>query len=72
MLKAAGTLLLIAEVYKGAEALVSRLCEKQAPLTGMHMLTVDEHRELLTSAAFADVQIDALPAKGWITAQGRK
>ena len=72
MLKAAGTLLLIAEVYKGAEALVSRLCEKQAPLTGMHMLTVDEHRELLISAAFADVQIDAPPAKGWITAHGRK
>jgi SAM-dependent methyltransferase len=72
VLKPGGTLLLIAEVYKGADALVSRLCEAQAPITGMKMLTPDEHRDLLASAGFADVRIDALPAKGWITAQGRK
>jgi SAM-dependent methyltransferase len=72
VLKPGGTLILIAEVYKGADALVSRLCEKQAPITGMKMLTADEHRDLLASSGFADVCIDALPAKGWITAQGRK
>jgi len=71
VLKFGGTLILIAEVYKGADALVSRLCEKQAPITGMKMLTSDEHRDLLASVGFADVRIDALPAKGWITAKGR-
>jgi hypothetical protein len=35
------------------------------------MLTPDEHRDLLASVGFADVQIDALAAKSWITAQGR-
>jgi ubiquinone/menaquinone biosynthesis C-methylase UbiE len=72
VLKPGGTLILIAEVYKGADALASRLCEKAAPVTGMKMLTPDEHRDLLASAGFADVRIDALAAKGWITAQGRK
>jgi hypothetical protein len=59
-------------VYKGADAFVSRVCERQAPITGMKMLTPDEHRDLLASAGFADLRIDALAAKGWITAQGRK
>jgi ubiquinone/menaquinone biosynthesis C-methylase UbiE len=72
VLKPGGALILIAEVYKGADAIVSRLCEKQAPITGMNMLTPDEHRDLLASVGFADVRIDALAAKGWITAQGRK
>jgi ubiquinone/menaquinone biosynthesis C-methylase UbiE len=72
VLKPGGTLILIAEVYKGADAIISRLCEKQAPITGIKMLTPDEHRDLLASVGFADVRIDALAAKGWITAQGRK
>jgi ubiquinone/menaquinone biosynthesis C-methylase UbiE len=72
VLQPGGTLLLIAEVYKGADTTVSRLCEKLAPISGMKMLTVDEHRTLLDSVGFSDVRIDALAAKGWITAQGRK
>ena len=72
VLKPGGTLILIAEVYKGADTTMSRLCEKSAPVTGIKMLTVDEHRDLLASAGFADVRIDAFAAKGWITAQGRK
>jgi SAM-dependent methyltransferase len=72
VLKPGGTLILIAEVYKGADTITSRLCEKQAPISGMKMLTPDEHRDLMASAGFADVRIDALAAKGWITAQGRK
>jgi SAM-dependent methyltransferase len=72
VLKPGGTLILIAEVYKGADAFTSRMCERSAALTGMKMLTRDEHRDLLNSAGFADVQIDALGAKGWIAAQGRK
>ena len=72
VLKPGGALILIAEVYKGADAFVSRVCEKQASITGMKMLTPDEHRDLLASAEFADLRIDPLTAKGWITAQGRK
>lgn len=72
VLKPGGTLILIAEVYKGAEATMSRLCEKSAPITGMKMLTLDEHRDLLASVGFAEVRIDALAAKGWIAAQARK
>jgi SAM-dependent methyltransferase len=65
VLKPGGTLILIAEVYKGADTTMSRLCEKYAPIT------FDEHGDLLASVGFADVRIDALAAKGWITAQGR-
>jgi SAM-dependent methyltransferase len=72
VMKPGGTLLLIAEVYKGADTIVSRLCEKSAPVTGMKMLTFDEHRDLLASAGFTEVRVDTLTAKGWITAQGRK
>ena len=72
VLKPGGTLILIAEVYKGADTLASRMCEKHAPVSGMKMLTPDEHRDQLASAGFAGVRIDALPAKGWITAQGTK
>jgi SAM-dependent methyltransferase len=72
VLKPGGTVILIAEVYKGADAPMSRLCEKYAPISGMKMLTVDEHRDLLALVGFADVRIDALPTKGWITTQGRK
>jgi SAM-dependent methyltransferase len=72
VLKPGGTLILIAEVYKGANTLASRLCEKSAPISGIKMLTLDEHRDLLASAGFADIRIDALAAKGWVTAQGRK
>jgi SAM-dependent methyltransferase len=72
VLKPGGTLILIAEVFKGADAFTSRMCERNAPIIGMKMLTPDEHRDLLASVGFADVQIDAVAAKGWITAQGRK
>src|SRR5262249_29303894 len=35
VLKPGGTLILIAEVYKGAQTMTARLAEKYAPLTGM-------------------------------------
>jgi ubiquinone/menaquinone biosynthesis C-methylase UbiE len=63
---------IVAEVYKGAPALVSRVVEKSAPQTGIRMLTPDEHRGLLATAGYTDIQIETLPAKGWITVMGRK
>ena len=67
-----GQLAIIAEVYKGAPALVSRLVEQSAPQTGIRMLTPDEHRDLLVSVGYTDIQLETLPAKGWITVTCKK
>ena len=72
VLKPGGTLLLIAEVYKGADTAMSRMCEKYAPFSGMTMLTPDQHRDLLASAAFSSISLDTLAAKGWLTARANK
>lgn len=70
--KPGGTLILIAEVYKGAPTRVSKLAEKYASRVGMTLLSADEHRELLTSAGYADVHVIEERAKGWICALGKK
>ncbi len=72
VLKPSGKLVLIAEVYKGANALTSKLVEKYAPRTGLKLLSVDEHRELFANAGFSDIQIVTDPDKGWICSIGRK
>jgi ubiquinone/menaquinone biosynthesis C-methylase UbiE len=64
--KPGGQFVIIAEVYKGSTALASRMMEKYAPQTGIVMLTPDEHRALLAAAGFTNIEIDALPDKGWI------
>jgi ubiquinone/menaquinone biosynthesis C-methylase UbiE len=66
VLKPGGTLLLIAEVYKGASSLTAGLVEKYASQTGMALLTVDEHRDLFAAAGFSNVRIVVEAAKGWI------
>jgi hypothetical protein len=63
---------IIAEVYKGAQTTMARLCEKHAPATGMKLLTPQEHRELFKNVGFADVKTIEEPAKGWICAIGAK
>ena len=70
--KPGGTFIVIAEVYKGAITKVSQLAEKYASRTGMTLLRVDEHRELLASAGFSDVQVIENRPKGWICAFGKK
>jgi ubiquinone/menaquinone biosynthesis C-methylase UbiE len=70
--KPGGTLIVIAEIYKGATSTVAKLAEKYAPRTGMKLLTIDEHRDLLANAGYSDVQVIADPGKGWICATGRK
>jgi ubiquinone/menaquinone biosynthesis C-methylase UbiE len=72
VLKPGGKLILIAEVYKGAITKVAKLAEKYAPRTGMKLLSVDEHRELLTNAGCSNVQVIEERDKGWICAIGRK
>src|SRR5690348_4790890 len=66
VLKPGGRLILIAEVYRGAQALASKAVERYSEKTGMALLTADEHREYLTNAGYSDVQIITDPRKGWI------
>jgi len=72
VLKRAGTFLLVAEVYKGADTTTARLCEKYASKSGMTLLTIEGHRELLENAGFTDVQVFHDSAKGWICCTGQK
>jgi ubiquinone/menaquinone biosynthesis C-methylase UbiE len=70
--KSGGTLVIIAEIYKGATTRTSRLCEKYAPLTGMKLLSPDEHRDLLAGAGYVDVRVIEKRDNGWICAIGQK
>jgi ubiquinone/menaquinone biosynthesis C-methylase UbiE len=72
VLKPGGTFLLVAEVFKGADTTAARLCEKYASSTGMTLLSVEEHRELLVTAGFDSVQVFDEPGKGWICCTGLK
>jgi ubiquinone/menaquinone biosynthesis C-methylase UbiE len=72
VVKPGGRTIVIAEIYKGAQTTTARLAEKHLPLTGMTLLTVEEHRELLEQSGYSDVQVIELREKGWICAIGRK
>lgn len=72
VLKPGGTLLIIAEIYKGAQAKMTRLVEEYAPRTGIKVLSPDEHRALFSNGGYSDVQINTEPHKGWICAKGKK
>ena len=72
VLKTGGKLIVIAEVYKGANNTVANLAEKYASRAGMKMLDIDEHRELFTQAGYSDVQIVTESNKGWICGIGTK
>ena len=72
VLKPGGTLIIIAEIYKGAKTKTAMLAEKYLPLSGMTLLSVDEHRELFAKAGYSDVQVIEESGKGWICGIGRK
>lgn len=72
VLKPGGALIIIAEVYKGANTVTAKLAEKYALLSGMKLLTSNEHRELFTNAGYSDVKIIEEPRKGWICGIGKK
>ncbi len=72
VVKPGGTLVLIAEVYGRSKAKTAQLAEKYAQRTGMKLLSVEEHRELLEGAGFSDVRVVVEKGKGWICAVGRK
>ena len=72
VVKPGGAFIVIAEVYKGAQTVVSKLAEQYAPRVGMTILSVDEHRALFVNAGFVGVEVSEERHKGWICAVGRK
>jgi len=72
VLKPGGKLTVIAEVYKGANTTMARLCEQYASRTGMRLLDVGEHRELFTQAGYSGVEVWVDESKGWICVAGKK
>ncbi len=72
VLRPGGTLIVIAEIYRGAQTVAGKLAEKHAATTGMKLLSVDEHREMFETSGYTDVQVIEERAKGWICSLGRK
>jgi len=72
VLKPGGRLIIIAEVYKGAEAFASKAVERYSERTGMALLSVEEHRELFRNAGYLDAHVITEPRKGWICCIGSK
>lgn len=72
VLKPSGVLVIIAEVYKGASTKTARLVEQFLPMTGMKLLSPEEHQSLLENAGYSNVQIKTESNKGWILARGKK
>jgi SAM-dependent methyltransferase len=70
VLKPGGTLVVLAEAYKGGKH--GRWLQKVAASTKMAFLTAEEHRELFSNAGYSDVRVVERPDKGWICAIGRK
>lgn len=71
VLKPGGTLMILAETYKGRSYdWIFR--PVMTGLLGATYLSVDEHRELLSTAGFSDVQVSVERPKGWICAIGRR
>jgi ubiquinone/menaquinone biosynthesis C-methylase UbiE len=71
-LKPGGTLILIAEIYRGSTSKIAEMAEKHLPKTGMKLMTTDQHRQLLEQACLSDVQVFTDSGKGWICVTGRK
>jgi ubiquinone/menaquinone biosynthesis C-methylase UbiE len=71
VLKPGGTLVIIAETYKGR-----RMDWLFRPVMRILLratyLSLDEHRALLTDAGFTHVEIDADPLRGWMCAIGAR
>ncbi|MGH7648748.1 MAG: class I SAM-dependent methyltransferase [Gemmatimonadaceae bacterium] len=70
VLKPGGTLIIIAEVYRGHH--FAWLYRPVMALLGAAYLNEPEHRELFTAAGFTDVRASEQDAKGWICAYGNK
>ncbi len=72
VLKPSGKMVVIGEVYKGANTTMAKMVEQKAPQIGMKLLDPEEHRALLVNAGYSEVQISVEPKRGWICAMGTK
>jgi len=72
VLKPGGTLVVVAEIYKGASTKTSKLAEEYLSRSGMKLLSVNEHRDLFLDAGYEDIQIIEESGKGWICGMVRK
>lgn len=71
VMKPGGSLMILAETYKG-RSLDWIFRPVMTGLLGATYLSVDEHRAMLATAGFSDVQVSIERSKGWICAIGRK
>jgi ubiquinone/menaquinone biosynthesis C-methylase UbiE len=72
VVKPGGMIAIICEVYKGAGTPMSIMVEKCALEYKMKMLSPEEHRALLQSAGFVEVQVFTDQAQGWVCSMGLK
>lgn len=70
VLKPGGTLMIVAESYKGGKD--DWLMGPVMRLLGSHRLSVDDHRTLFRDAGYSDIEIVEERSKGWLCATGRK
>jgi len=70
VLKPGGTLIIIAESYKGGK--YDKLQALGMRLLRSTRLSVDGHREVFSTAGYTDVQTFEKRDKGWVCAMGRK
>ena len=70
VLKPGGTLLIIAESYKGGTG--STLTAPIMKFLGSSSLSAQDQRELFTTAGYSDIQIFEEQKKGWICVSGKK
>ena len=71
VLKPGGTLIIIAEAYKGGK--YDKTLQKLVGLfNNFAYLNVNEHKELFTKAGYSDVQIFEEYNKGWLCGVGTK
>jgi SAM-dependent methyltransferase len=70
VLKPGGSVLIIAEAYRGCR--FDWLYQLAMKLIGGAWLSPDDHRDWLVNAGYAGTQVFLEPAKGWLCATGRK
>ena len=71
VLKPGGSLMILAETYKG-RSLDWIFRPVMIGLLGATYLSIDEHRTALAAAGFSDIQVSVEQQKGWICAIARK
>jgi ubiquinone/menaquinone biosynthesis C-methylase UbiE len=70
VLKPGGTLLIIAETYKNGAG--NKILGPVMKLLGSSSLSVDDQRNLFSTAGYSEVEVFEERRKGWICAKGKK